>query len=182
MEKPKQSKGSVGLEVFRNKLRLRLPRSLFNGNQTYLSLGADDTKLNRKIAEQKIRQIEADILSNNFDFTLAKYKSQTPLASVAHLKPWKHISNKSICFEQAVVNSVNGLVLKDGLKTQNKRNFPVNAQLLELLDSMRQGLNVDPNALVFPAPTGKGIDAHNFRNRAWKTIMSSLNMEYRKPY
>lgn len=95
---------------------------------------------------------------------------------------WKHITNKSICFEQAVVNSVNGLVLKDGLKTQNKRAFPVNAQLLQLLDEMKKGLEVNSQALVFPAPTGKWIDTHNFRNRAWKTIMSSLNIEYCKPY
>ncbi len=334
MEQPKQSKGSVGLEVFRNRLRLRLPRSLFNGKQTYLSLEMNDTKLNRKIAEQKIRQIEADILNNNFDFTLAKYKPQVHLAVVHNIKPrkeikiselwvkyqtfkkpdcapgtwrtyvlqerylekcphklieeapqifdwivlniptdsakrllvqlsaccnwaiannfittnpfeglakeiklkklstedddinpfskeerdaiiaafkdntyykhyanyvqflfltgarpsevialqWKHITNKSICFQQAVVNSVDGLVLKDGLKTQFKRTFPVNAQLLELLDEVKKGLNVEPGSLVFPSPEGKWIDTHNFRNRAWKTIIKSLNYEYRKPY
>lgn len=334
MQPRKQSKGGVGLEVFRNKLRLRLPRALFNGKQTYLSLGIDDTKLNRKIAEQKIRQIEADIQSNNFDPTLAKYKPQFHLATIAYLKPkqapkipelwakfqefkkpncapgtwrtyvlqerylekcpyksledaqqvfdwvslniptdsakrllvqlsaccnwaiqsnliatnpfdglakeiklkklpsedddinpftkeerdaiiaafqansyyrhyanyvqflfltgarpsevialqWKHISNKSICFEQAVVNSVNGLVLKEGLKTQDKRLFPVNAQLLELLDRIKQKSNNNLDDLVFPSPTGTWIDTHNFRNRAWKTILRSLAMEYRKPY
>lgn len=334
MQQLKSSKGSIVLDSLRGRLRLRLPRSLFNGKQTYLSLGIDDTKLNRKLAEQKKHQIELDILSDNFDFTLAKYKPQAHLAIVKEITPkqedltklwegycsfkkpncapgtwkhgylaqtrylekcphklledsqqifewitsnipadsakrfvvqlsaccnwaiknklittnpfnglaneikikkistedndinpfskeerdtiiaafkantyykhyanyvqflfltgarpsevialqWKHISNKSICFEQAVVDGVGGLVLKEGLKTQNKRLFPVNAQLLELLDSMRQGLNVDPSALVFPAPTGKWIDIHNFRNRAWKTIISSLDMEYRKPY
>ena len=91
MEQPKQSKGSVGLEVFRNRLRLRLPRSLFNGKQTYLSLEMNDTKLNRKIADQKIRQIKADILNNNFDFTLAKYKPQVHLAVVHNIKPKQEI-------------------------------------------------------------------------------------------
>ena len=95
---------------------------------------------------------------------------------------WKHITNKSICFEQAVVNSVDGLVLKDGLKTQNKRTFPVNAQLLELLDEIKEGSTFKPGSLVFPSPEGKWIDTHNFRNRAWKTIIKSLNYEYRKPY
>ena len=95
---------------------------------------------------------------------------------------WKHITNKSICFEQAVVNSVDGLVLKDGLKTQFKRTFPINAQLLEILDEIKKGLNVEPGSLVFPSPEGKWIDTHNFRNRAWKTIIKSLNYEYRKPY
>lgn len=61
---------------------------------------------------------------------------------------WKHITNKFISFEQAVVWSDKGLVLKDGLKTQNKRTFPVNAQLLGLLDTMKQGLNVDPKVIM----------------------------------
>ena len=95
---------------------------------------------------------------------------------------WKHITNKSICFKQAVVRSPDGLILKQGLKTQNKRMFPVNAQLLQLLDGMREDLEVKPDDLVFPAPTGKWIDIHNFRNRAWKTIIDSLDIQYRKPY
>lgn len=335
MQSVKKSKGSVGLEVFRGRLRLRLPRSLFNGKQTYLSLGIDDTKLNRKLAKQKINQIELDILSGNFDFTLAKYKPQTHLAIVEAIAPkqdnlnrlwqeycnfkkpncapgtwkhgylaqtrylekcphkfladgqeiyawivenipadsakrllvqlsaccnwaiknkliaanpfdelakeikikkistedndinpfnkeerdaiiaafkvnryykhyasyvqflfftgarpsevialqWKHISSKSINFEQAVVDSVNGLVLKKGLKTQNNRLFPVNAQLLNLIDEIKSvRSNINPNDLVFPSPEGKWIDTHNFRNRAWKAIIASLGIEYRKPY
>jgi len=335
VESVKRYRGSVGLEVKQGKLRLRLPRSLFNGKQTYLSLMVDDTKLNRKLAEQKIRQIELDILSDNFDYTLAKYKPQTHLAAIATLKPkqeiritdlwakfqafkkpdcapgtwrtyvlqgrylqkcpyksiedsqqifdwitlnipadsvkrllvalsaccswamknsliatnpfdglakeikvkkistedndihpfskeerdaiiaafkastyykhyvnyvqflfltgarpsevialqWKHISNKSICFEQAVVNSTAGLVLKEGLKTQAQRLFPINAQLLKLLEEMKKDrLNINPDDLVFPSPEGKWIDPHNFRNRAWKTIIESLSIEYRKPY
>lgn len=333
MQQLKSSKGSVVLDSLRGRLRLRLPRHLFDGRQTYLSLGIDDTKFNRKFADAKIRQIELDILSGNFDFTLAKYKPETHLAKVEYIKPkqevklsdlwakyqafkqpncghgtwltyklqarylekcpykllddsqqifewitsnipaesakrllvqlsacctwaiknklittnpfnglaneikikkistedndinpfnreerdaiiaafkanayynhyanyvqflfltgarpsevvalqWKHITNKSICFEQAVVWSAKGLVLKDGLKTQNKRMFPVNAQLLELLNTMRQA-DVNPDDLVFPSCTGKWIDIRNFRTRAWKTIMSSLDMEYRKPY
>lgn len=96
---------------------------------------------------------------------------------------WKHISNKSICFEQAVVNSTAGLVLKEGLKTQDQRLFSVNAQLLKLLEEMKKDrLNINPDELVFPSPEGKWIDPHNFRNRAWKTIVESLDIEYRKPY
>jgi len=335
MQQLKHSKGSIVLDSRDGRLRLRLPRSLFNGKQTYLSLGIDDTKLNRKLAEQKIHQIELDILSGNFDFTLAKYKPQTHLAVIEHINPkqeisvpelwekyqafkkpncapgtwcsfvlhgkhlnkcpyksleeasnifdwivenntfdgarrllvqlsaccnwaiknklittnpfdglakeiklkktstedneinpfnkeerdaiiaafkankyykhyayyvqflfltgarpsevialqWKHITNKSISFEQAVVNSVDGLVLKDGLKTQKKRLFPVNSQLLTLLDEMRSNrANINPEDLVFPSPDGNWIRTHNFRNRAWKAIIDSLGIEYRKPY
>lgn len=96
---------------------------------------------------------------------------------------WKHISDKSISFEQAVVAGKNGLVLKAGLKTQDKRKFPVNVQLLDLLHSVKARLNIfDSTAFVFPSPDGKWIDIHNFRNRAWKVILDSLDIEYRKPY
>lgn len=90
MQQLKHSKGSIVLDSREGRLRLRLPRALFNGKQTYLSLGIEDTKLNRKLAEQKKRQIELDILSNNFDFTLAKYKPQTHLAVVKA----SHLSKK----------------------------------------------------------------------------------------
>jgi len=100
---------------------------------------------------------------------------------------WKHITDRKISFEQAVVAGEKGLVLKNGLKTQQKRKFPVNSQLLELLHRLKDSLDttnttIAPNALVFTSTGGKWIDVHNFRNRAWKVILDSLNIEYRKPY
>lgn len=96
---------------------------------------------------------------------------------------WKHITDKSISFKQAVVASEHGLVLKAGLKTQDKRKFPVNLQLSDLLHTVKARLDtIEPNAFVFPNPDDKWIDIHNFRNRAWKVILNSLDIEYRKPY
>ena len=46
----KSFKGSVGVEVFQD--RLRLPRQLFGGKQKYLALELPDTDLNRKMAEK----------------------------------------------------------------------------------------------------------------------------------
>ncbi|MCD8485989.1 MAG: tyrosine-type recombinase/integrase [Desertifilum sp.] len=83
----KASKGSCGVESFQGRLRLRLPRSLYGGKQKYLVLGMADTPENRKAAEVKARQIELDILSDNFDSTLAKYKPQTHLTVVEKPKP-----------------------------------------------------------------------------------------------
>lgn len=42
----------------------------------------------------------------------------------------------------------------------------------------------NPNAdtPVFKAPKGGLIDAHNFLNRAWKTVLSELNIPYRPQY
>lgn len=95
---------------------------------------------------------------------------------------WKQITNTTITFEQAVVYSGKGLVLKDGLTTQKYRKFPVNAQLTTLLNSIRPE-HPNRDAFVFPSPKGKFIDWHNFTNRAWAKILKSLpHIEYRNPY
>jgi len=80
-----------------------------------------------------------------------------------------------------VVSGEDGLVLKEGLKTQKTRRFPIGKELRDLLKSI-QSENITPESLVFPRHKGGWIDAHNFRSRAWKTILNSLNIEYRKPY
>lgn len=71
----KQPKGTVGVEVNSGRLRLRLPRHLFSGQQRYLYLGLLDTKTNRKVASAKAAVIEADILFERFDPSMEKYKS-----------------------------------------------------------------------------------------------------------
>ena len=35
---------------------------------------------------------------------------------------------------------------------------------------------------MFPSPKGEAIDDHNFRNRAWKTVLKDAGVSYRKPY
>jgi hypothetical protein len=72
----KLSKGSVGIETFQGRLRLRLPRQLYGGKQKYLTLGLDDSPGNRKIAEAKVKQIESDIACEGFDYTLNKYRPE----------------------------------------------------------------------------------------------------------
>lgn len=64
------------------RLRLGLPRQLYEGNRKYLVLGLADTLENRQIAEQKAHEIEQDIRSGCFDETLAKYKPQRYLSIV----------------------------------------------------------------------------------------------------
>ncbi len=78
--KNRQSWGTVTVESYRQRLRLRLPRQVFEGKQKYLALGLADTKINRKIAEAKAHEIESDIVLERFDYTLDKYRP-------THLKP-----------------------------------------------------------------------------------------------
>ncbi|MEL6384891.1 MAG: site-specific integrase [Cyanobacteria bacterium J06626_18] len=95
---------------------------------------------------------------------------------------WKHISETTVTFEQARVYSGQGYTLKDGLKTQRARKFPINAQLLDLIDAIKpEQLNRED--LLFPSPRGKYIAWNNFANRAWQSVMASLpDIEYRNPY
>jgi hypothetical protein len=72
--KDRQSKDTVGVEAFQGRLRLRLPRQLFDGKQKYLTLGLSDTKINLKIAEAKAQEIQTDIVLERFDYTLDKYR------------------------------------------------------------------------------------------------------------
>jgi integrase len=51
-----------------------------------------------------------------------------------------------------------------------------------MLTERRDRLNPQPDDLVFPAPKGGAIDDRNFCNRAWKKILTSCHIEYRKPY
>lgn len=96
---------------------------------------------------------------------------------------WKHITSdlKFINFEQAVTVSEKGLAVKQGLKTQEKRRFPCNAKVQGILSGIKPE-NAKPDDLLFPSPEGKYIDFHNFRNRAWKTVLAGLDITYRKPY
>jgi integrase len=70
----KASKGTVQIKTSNDRLQLVFS---FGGKRHYLSTGFTDTKANRKLAVLKARQIELDILCNNFDTTLGKYKPQS---------------------------------------------------------------------------------------------------------
>ncbi|MCL1474410.1 tyrosine-type recombinase/integrase [Argonema antarcticum] len=91
---------------------------------------------------------------------------------------WKHISPdlKTITFSESVVYGK-----RKSTKTDTVRKFPVNEQLYALLVAIRP-VTPSPDALVFPSPTGIPIDAHNFLNKAWKTVLGTLPIEYRTQY
>ncbi|NJL65353.1 MAG: DUF3596 domain-containing protein [Methylacidiphilales bacterium] len=82
MSKPtpqKSSKGTVQIKISNDRLQLVFRIA---GKRYYLSTGFTDSVANRKVAEMKARQIELDILSGNFDPTLAKYKPEALLVKV----------------------------------------------------------------------------------------------------
>ncbi len=94
---------------------------------------------------------------------------------------WHHIENGVIKFRQSVVISENGLVLKEGLKTQQKRDFPITAEVQIILDDAKAE-TASSEGFIFTSPQGKFIDQHNFATRAWKSILEECKILYRKAY
>lgn len=71
MEKQQAQRGTVVVEALRGMLRLRWT---YQRQRYFLSTGTPDTKLNRLIADAKAKIIEGDLVTGNFDPSLAKYR------------------------------------------------------------------------------------------------------------
>jgi integrase len=147
----------------------------------------EDTDINPFSLQERDRIIEAFRLNRYYKFyaPLIEFLFMTgcrPSEAVA--LQWQHIAEdfSAIRFEQAVVVSEGGLVCKKGLKTQKKRNFPVNKQLAAVLVAIKPE-KVSGDTKVFPSPEGTWIDVHNLTNRGWRSVLSKLDgIEYRKLY
>ena len=96
---------------------------------------------------------------------------------------WRNISSdlRLISFQQALIETEDGRIVREGLKTQERRKFPCNDRLQALLASVKPE-GCKPNALVFPSIEGTYINTNNLRNRAYKRILAGLGIQYRKLY
>lgn len=91
---------------------------------------------------------------------------------------WKHLSDDcSIAWIGEIITRG----IRKSTKTNRARSITLTPKLQALLMARRPA-NSEPDALVFASPNGKSIDDHNFRNRAWKTVLTRLAIDYRKPY
>ena len=73
-------KGSVNIEVFKDRLRLAWS---WEGKRFWLYIGLPDTPPSRKVAEIKARTIELEMGSGNFDPSLAKYNAPKQPESIS---------------------------------------------------------------------------------------------------
>ena len=96
---------------------------------------------------------------------------------------WRHISPryKTITFEQAGTVSEDGLIIKQGLKTQDNRVFPCGKKLQLFLQSIEPE-HKNREQFIFRSPKGKIVDFHNFSNRTWHPTLKALGIKDRKPY
>jgi integrase len=88
---------------------------------------------------------------------------------------------KTITFERTLVLSDDGLVIKQGLKTQQRRVFPCGEGLQTFLKSIAPE-EIDRGRLVFTPPKAKYVDMHNFSSKKWKPILIAAGVDYRKLY
>ena len=67
-----------------------------------------------------------------------------------------------------------------GLKTEDERVVMLTSRLTQMLLARRPD-RVSPDELIFPGKFGKPVNDHNFRNRAWKSVLAKVRVEYRRP-
>lgn len=79
---------------------------------------------------------------------------------------WRHIAPdlSSITFAESYSSK---LKIRKCTKTGTSRKFPVNADLRELLATIKP-INAEPTALVFTSQTGLPIDSSRFTNQVWR--------------
>lgn len=91
---------------------------------------------------------------------------------------WRHLNDD--CSTVWIGESLSRGIRK-ATKTNRARTITLTPRLRSLLFSMKSD-NIDLEQPVFTSPKGNPIDDHNFRNRAWKSVLSKVGVEYRKPY
>ncbi|ELR97394.1 tyrosine-type recombinase/integrase [Gloeocapsa sp. PCC 73106] len=91
---------------------------------------------------------------------------------------WQHLNDD--CSTVWIGESLSRGIRK-ATKTNRARTITLTPKLQKILGERRPD-SFNPEALVFGSPLGNPIDDHNFRNRAWKSILNQVNVEYRKPY
>jgi len=70
-------------------------------------------------------------------------------------------------------------IIEPGLKTQKKREFPINQQLRSVLD---EALKHSTKDLVFPSKRGAIISPNNLSRRAWSQCLEQAGLNYRRMY
>jgi integrase len=91
---------------------------------------------------------------------------------------WSDIDRdfKTITLERILVLSDYGLVIKQGLKTQQRQVFPCGKDLTFLKSIAPE--EIDLGRLVFTPPKAKYVDMHNFSSKKWKPILLAAGVNY----
>lgn len=91
---------------------------------------------------------------------------------------WKHLKDdcSSVWIGETLTRGV-----RKSTKTNRARTFSLTPKLQKMLLHRRSNSNPNQDDLVFPAPRGSAIDDCTFKSRVWKTVLTRLEIDYRKP-
>ena len=148
------------------------------------SLGADDLDIKPFTAEERDRIIEAFSKHPRYVHyaQFVKFLFFTGCRpSEAIALQWNRVYDDRIVFDRAAVSGMGSDFVKEGLKTQSSRKFPINEQLRGILEKSKS-MSFNSESLVLPNLKGGMLKSGYFRNQVWPRILASLGIEYRKPY
>ena len=136
----------------------------------------------RPFTAAEVQAIESAFRSNRYysnytDFVTFLFGTGCRFGEAAGLK-WKHISDdfQTIWFGESVSRGV-----RKATKTGKARTVILTPKISTMLQ-IRKPAKCNPESLVFPAPKGGEINDHTFRRRAWKSVLTKIGIDYRKPY
>lgn len=94
---------------------------------------------------------------------------------------WQHITDnyRFIRFEQVVIKHRNGVEVQPTLKTQAKRTFPSNPEMVAMLQTQNSQAT---SSIVFPGHRGGWLDPVPFKRTVWRPVLAGLGLEPRKLY
>jgi integrase len=112
------------------------------------------------------------------DYVVFLFGMGCRLGEASGLK-WKHVSpdGRSVWFGESYSRGVQG-----STKTKRSRTVVMSESIAAMLTAKKERLNPQPEDRVFTTLKGMPIHDHNFRSRAWKAVLSAVEVEYRKPY
>jgi len=165
---------------------LQVISPLFKG----ISITIEVKPLPKPFAADEVKAIIAWFRANQYyshyaDYVRFLFLTGTRTSEAIGLQ-WKHLD-----FNRSLLFIYESLGRKDGsssnrerrtTKTNKMREFPLSNGLLEMLKERYEASDKNPESLVFPSPTGKAIDDHNFSQRAWRSCLKELNIQHRPQY
>ena len=143
----------------------------------------EDTDIDPFSADERDRIVEYLQEHHQSEATIVEFLFRTGCRpSEACGLQWRDISPdfKTINFHQSLTDSEDGLVIKPGLKTQERRLFPCGEKLQSFLRSIAPN-PIDRNSFIFAGNAGF-FKFHSFSNHVWKKTLKALDIDYRNPY
>lgn len=112
--------------------------------------------------------------SQLYPFIYFLFKTGCRLGEAVGLR-WQDIQDETITISQQLTRGK-----RKPVKNGKSRSFRLSPELINLINSLRNKSS-KPDDLIFQW-NGKSINLTNFQKRVWKSILTSENIRYRRPY